>query len=175
MVLIILSLCIISCAIASAVYAKYVKDLDSNVNVNVIGYGDIEIEVVEKDDGTYSIKHDGGSDIPAYIRFAIVVNWKGAEGLWYIDPTDVECDVPDECAQLLSDGYYYCIYDGKPEIDVNEVISGIKVTTSSLPPIDGYEFHVQIIAEAIQCVPTSVVKNAWNAEFKNGSWVKLTP
>ena len=174
MVLILLIVCILSCAIASAVYAKYVKDLDSEVDVNIVGEGDLEIVVVKNADGSYTIKHDTNSKIPAYIRFAIMVSWEGTEGIWYIDPASVDYTVPN--AQLLSeDGYYYCVYDGRAEIDVETVLSGITVTTTATPPAEGYEFSVQIVAEAIQCMPQDVVETAWGARFVDGAWEKLTP
>ena len=168
MILVLLAACIISGAVASAVYAKYVKSIDSNVDVTIVGYGDLELEVVKKD-GSYTIQHGEGSNIPAYIRFAIIVNWKGADGLWYVDPSTVEYNVPN--AQLL-DGYYYCVYNGSAKISPGTVLDGITVTTEETAP-DGYdEFYVQIVAEAIQCVPADAVKNAWGVTFDGTNWVK---
>lgn len=175
MILVLLTLCIASGAAASAVYAKYVKSFDSEVGVNIVGYGDIEVVVEKQTDGlhtSYTIKHGGDSNIPAYIRFAIIVNWKGADGVWYVDPSDVEYNVPN--AQPL-DGYYYCVYDGSAKIDLGTEIEGITVTPTTAAPIEGYEFHVQILAEAIQCVPADAVKDAWGVTFDNGTWKKVTP
>jgi hypothetical protein len=171
--LLLLLVCVISCAVASAVYAKYVKDIDANVSMGITGSGDIEIEVVKQSDDTYTIQHGEGSRIPAYIRFAIVVNWKHkTEGtLWYINPSDLSYTVPN--ATLLSDGYYYGVKDGNAQIAVETVLGGIKVTTESTPPSDEYELNVQILAEAIQCVPEDAVKTAWDAAFEEGSWKKL--
>ena len=170
MVLLLLALCIISCAIASAVYAKYIKDHDSDVNVNIVGSVDLETTVVENSDGSYTIKHDTDSNISAYIRFTIVVNWKNEDGVWYISPSNVQYDVPN--AQLLGDGYYYAVCDGSAEIDVGTEITDIRVSTTMAPP-SGYELSVQIVAEAIQCVPADSVEDAWGVRFENGSWVKL--
>ena len=170
MILVLLAACIISGAVASAVYAKYVKSIDSNVDVSIVGYGDLELEVVKNGDGSYTIQHvEGSSNIPAYIRFAIIVNWKGTDGIWYVDPSDVEYNVPN--AQLL-DGYYYCVYNGSAEISPKTALNGITVTTTAEPPVDGYEFYVQIVAEAIQCVPADAVKDAWGVTFNGTDWVK---
>lgn len=173
MILVLLAACIISGAVASAVYAKYVKSIDSNVDVSIVGYGDLELEVVKKD-GSYTIQHGEGSNIPAYIRFAIIVSWKGTDGIWYVDPSDpeVEYNVPN--AQLLDDGYYYCVYNGSAEISPKTALNGITVTTTAEPPVDGYEFYVQIVAEAIQCVPADAVKDAWGVTFDGTNWVKST-
>lgn len=171
MILVLLTLCIASGAAASAVYAKYVKSFDSEVGVTIVGYGDIEIAVKKETNGSYTIKHGDDSNIPAYIRFAIIVNWKGADGVWYVDPSDVNYSVPN--AQLL-DGYYYCVHEGSAKIGLGTEIKDIVVTTTAAPPAEGYEFHVQILAEAIQCMPANAVEDAWGVKFDGTNWVKST-
>lgn len=178
--LVLLLLCTVSGVVANAVYAKYTKDIDTDVSVNVVGEGKIEI-AVSKNGDAYSIHHTSESKIPAYIRFTVVTNWKQKEGeaLWYKGPENVTVTVPGTVpgavpnAQEL-DGYYYCVVDGKAEIAVGTVISGITVTTTDSPP-SGYELDVQILAEAIQCMPASVVGTAWGVTFNDGVWEKVTP
>lgn len=170
--LVLLLLCTVSGVVANAVYAKYTKDIDTDVSVNVVGEGKIEI-AVSKNGDAYSIHHTSESKIPAYIRFTVVTNWKQKEGgaLWYEGPENVTITASN--AQPL-DGYYYCVVDGKAEIAINEVISGITVTTTDPIP-SGYELDVQILAEAIQCMPASVVGTAWGVTFNDGVWEKVTP
>ena len=173
--LVLLLLCTVSGVVANAVYAKYTKDIDTDVSVNVVGEGEIKIAVSKNGDGTYSIHNTSESKIPAYIRFTVVTNWKQKEGdaLWYQGPEDVTVTAPN--AQPLSDGYYYCVAtDGKAEIAINEVIEDIEVTTTDPTP-SGYELDVQILAEAIQCMPASVVGTAWGVTFNDGVWEKVTP
>ena len=107
--LVLLLLCTVSGVVANAVYAKYTKDIDTDVSVNVVGEGEIKIAVSKNGDGTYSIHNTSESKIPAYIRFTVVTNWKQKEGgaLWYQGPEDVTVTAPN--AQPLSDGYYYCV------------------------------------------------------------------
>ena len=172
--MLLLVVCLISCTVASAVYAKYVKNINADVTVDVVGNGDIEIEIVQNtEDDTYTIRHTSNSKIPGYIRFTIVVNWKHKTDatLWYISPSDVVCAVP--CAQKLGD-YYYGLAGGDAEIALEEALSGIKVTTTAVAP-DGYELDVQILAEAIQCMPVNVVESAWGVKFENGDWKKIAP
>ena len=180
--LVLLLLCTVSGVVANAVYAKYTTDLNTSVNVNVVGEGKVQIQVVKQvvkdDEWEYSISHTAESKIPAYIRFTVVTNWKQKEGdaLWYQGPENVTVTVPGTVpgaapnAQEL-DGYYYCVVDGKAEIAVGTVISGITVTTEDSPP-SGYELDVQILAEAIQCMPASVVGTAWGVTFNGTNWVK---
>ena len=174
MILVLLTLCIASGAAASAVYAKYVKSFDSEVGVNIVGYGDIEVVVEKLTDGShtsYTIKHGDDSNIPAYIRFAIIVSWKGTDGVWYVDPSDPDVTYSVPNAQLL-DGSYYCVYDGSAKIGLGTKIEGITVTTTADPPAEGYEFNVQILAEAIQCMPANAVEDAWGVTFDGTNWVK---
>lgn len=169
--LLLLILCAVSGVVVNAVYAKYVKDIDRPVDVAIVGEGNIKIAVSKNGNETYSIHHTSESKIPAYIRFAVVTNWKQKEGdaLWYTGPQSVT--VTSSNAQPLSDGYYYCVVEGKAEIAIDKVVSGITVTTEEVAP-DGYELEVKILAEAIQCMPASVVGTAWGVTFNGTNWVK---
>jgi hypothetical protein len=170
--LVLLLVCTVSCVVVSAVYAKYIKDVDKGIDMNVVSQGDVNIEVVEIGEGKYSIRHAEGSKIPAYIRFTVVVNWKNKNNgtLWYVSPSTVTVNA--DCAQKLSDGYYYCVVDRKAEIAVGKVLSGIQVTTTATKPGEEYELDVQILAEAIQCLPAGVVEEAWGATFDGTAWSK---
>lgn len=171
--LVLLSVCVLVCGVFSAVYAKYIKDIDNNVDITIIGEGKIELAVSKSTvDGAFQfqIAHTGNSRIPAYIRYAVVANWKDAGGnIWYVPPTSVTVTAPN--AQLL-DGYYYCVYNNKAEIELGTVLSGIQVTTTATAP-DGYTFHVQLLVEAIQCVPADVVTTTWGVKFQGENWVKV--
>lgn len=166
--LVLLSVCILVCGVFSAVYAKYIKDIDNDVVIDIVGEGDIELAVSKNtDDDTFQIAHHTDSRIPAYIRYAVVANWKDGEGnIWYTPPTSVT--VNNSHAQLL-DGYYYCVYEGKAEIELGTVLSGIQVEATGSAPA-GYTLHVQLLVEAIQCVPADVVEDAWGVTFQDGAW-----
>ena len=156
----------VSCAVAGAVYAKYVRDVDSDVGMQIVGEGDVELEVVDNGDGSYRIKHAEGSKIPAYVRFTVVVNWMDDEGnLFYTSPT--QYSVTAENCTTHSDGYRY--YNGVVAKD-----GGISVTVAlngGVTAPTGYpELDVQILAEAIQCVPSTAVGEAWGVVFENGAW-----
>ena len=175
---ILLVFCVLICGVFSAVYAKYIKDIDKEVSTNIVGAGEIQIGItksVDENTHTFEIKHVSGSRIPAYIRYAVVANWKNGKGdVWYVSPTSVSITIPAEGKFKVTqlDGYYYCIYEGKAEIALDTVLSGIEVTTTASAP-DGYTFHVQLLVEAIQCVPANVVTTAWGVKFQDGNWVKV--
>lgn len=169
--LLLLVACIATSSLTAALYAKYVTDVDKDVEINIVSDGKVQIEVVESE-GTYTIRHTANSKIPAYIRFTVVANWKSTTGddLWYLSPESVTITTP--CAQKVGE-YYYGVVEGKAEIAVGTVLSGITVTTTQTAP-DGYELDVRILAEAIQCMPTSVVKSAWGVTFNGTTWSKTS-
>ena len=175
---ILLVFCVLICGVFSAVYAKYIKDIDNEVSTNIVGAGEIQIGItnsVTENTHTFEIKHVTGSRIPAYIRYAVVANWKNGKGdVWYVSPTSVSITIPAEGEFKVTqlDGYYYCIYEDKAEIALDTVLSGIEVTTTASAS-DGYTFHVQLLVEAIQCVPAEVVTTAWGVKFQDGHWVKV--
>ena len=165
--LLLLLVCVVSCAIASAVYAKYVKDIDTDISMNISGEGNIDVEVVNAD-GKYTIRHTETSRISAYVRFAVVVNWTNDNKEVYHIFSSTDCIIdPPNCTKL-EDGYYY--YNGPLPLDAE--IKDIVVTLKNdvTPPSGFTNFNVQILVEAIQCVPEDAVKNAWGVSFENGAW-----
>lgn len=169
--LLLLSLCIITSAVASMIYAKYVDDKSNNAEIDITVDGKLVITVSpddRHDAGVYTITNDkdNGSTIPAYVRFAVIVNWQDGEGNLWAEPPVIDTNYTitvSDCTLL--NGYYY--YNGvrNPEeaitVAVNAVGSG-KV---------GYTLHVQIVAEGIQSVPLSVAESAWNATYNGSTWV----
>ena len=168
--LLLLMATIVICSATGAIYAKYVKNVDKDVVTSVVSNGEVEIEIVQNSEGEYAIRHTSNSKIPAYICFTVIANWKSTtdDAIWYLSPESVTVNAP--CAQLV-DGYYYCVADGKAEIALGTTLDGITVTTTESAPA-GYEFNVQILAEAIQCMPAGVVEDAWGVTFNGTTWIK---
>ena len=168
--LLLLSLCIMTSAVASMIYAKYVDDKSNNAEIDITVDGELVITVSpgSHDAGVYTITNDKtkGSTIPAYVRFAVIVNWQDGDGnLWAVPPVkDTNYTITVSDCTLLN-GYYY--YNGVRNpgeaitVTVNAVGSG-KV---------GYTLHVQIVAEGIQSVPLSVAESAWHATYNGSKWV----
>lgn len=173
--LLLLSLCIITSAVASLIYAKYVDDQSNNAEIDITVDGTLVITVSpgSHDTGVYTITNDSTSTIPAYVRFAVVVNWQDGEGnLWAIPPKATEYTITAEnCTLLLDDGYYY--YNG-----IRNPSEGFAVTverTDSAKAPNGYDnLHVQIVAEGIQSVPLSAAGNAWGYKYENNAWSVYT-
>lgn len=105
-------------------------------------------------------------DTEAYIRAAIVVTWKDAEGgnIYAVKPKEnvdytIELNVTDWV--LGSDGFFY----HKEPVAANQ---STKMLINRCSPIegknpDGYGLNVEILGSAIQSVPTSVVTSIWSS------------
>ena len=125
----------------------------------------VTCDVAEKfENGIKSgVKIKNTSDITAYIRAYIVVTWKDADGNVYgklpVANTDYTMTMgPNGWAQ--KDGYWYCNTAVASGANTPVLISNCEVKDNATIP-DGYKLSVEIIAEAIQSVPDTAVKEAW--------------
>ena len=166
--LLLLILCIATTSIVSVVYAKYVTDQTGNADVDVIAEGVLQVGIDDgsgnKTAGTYTIKNVDSSNIPAFIRAAVVVNWRDGDGnLWAIplvEGVNYTISSP-ECTKIGN--YYY--YNGTRNPN-----DGFNITVTAGTPKDGYVLDVKILAEGIQSLPTTAAKNAWGVEFNGTAW-----
>lgn len=98
-------------------------------------------------------------DVPAYIRAAIVVNWKDAdENVISADESDYSITMGSEWIQG-ADGYWYCkkpTYAGQPSpvLIVNCKPEAVK---------EGQHLCVDILAQGVQAEPTAAVRELWGA------------
>ena len=109
------------------------------------------------------------SDIPAYIRAYIVVTWKDADdaddnvyGKLPVEGTDYTMTMSSGTAwKKGSDGYYYYTSPVAADDTTGVLISSCTEKTEKAPA--GYRLSVEIIAEAIQSVPTTTVGDVWGS------------
>ncbi len=169
-----LSLCLVTGAVASAVYGKYVTDETDEASFDVVATPNLDLQVSESDDDDtdseykYTITNSSTSNIPTYVRFTVVVNWvqEGTEEIWFLPPVEgVDYEIKTPYTKV--GGYYY--YNG-------EVVPGFSfgVNVSQLKSKDGYTLQVSVLAESIQCVPATAVEDAWGVTFNGTNWVKST-
>lgn len=172
-VVLILILSITVCAVGGMVYAKYVADLHDRTDINITAVGQLNISVTGPADGAagaYTITNSNSeSNMPAYVRVAVVVNWQDANGnVWATPPVEgPDYTVAASNCTQLSDGYYYFNGMCKPG-------NNFSITINPETSKTGYTLHVQILAEGIQCVPASAAENAWGATFEGESWKKTS-
>ena len=132
---------------------------------NTFSPAHVTCTVEEKFDGAtkenVSIKNT--SDIPAYIRAYIVVTWKDSTGNVYgqkpVAGTDYKMSINTNKGWTQKDGYWYCntavASGGFTPVLIDSC------TSNNSAPNDNYNLSVEIIAEAIQSVPDTAVKEAW--------------
>lgn len=108
--------------------------------------------------------------IDAYIRAKVVVTWQndqkqisaeqpklGADYQILNIKGEVTNDLPADSGWVLRDGFYYWTSKVAPQDYTGYLIGTIKQVTKK----DGYNLHVEILAEAIQAEPIDAVMDAW--------------
>ena len=156
--------CILACAAVSGRLAWLISAPEPVVNEFTPGV--VTIEVDEKFDSTtksdVSIKNTG--NVPAYIRVALVPAWVDDEGNIAAKPASLklDCDITwgDDFNQFWfegTDGFYYCKTFIKPDEYTPILIKSCTVKDGE----HKYDFELQIIASAVQSLPTTTVEAVW--------------
>lgn len=127
-------------------------------------------------DGTFDVKND--SDVDAYIRAAIVVNWMDDNGnVRGIAPVATEVDIKVNTTDWWQDsntGYYYYKRLVSSEEVTEDLITSFGLGEGATVP-NGYQLSVEVVAEAIQAAGVSdsgespVYKLAWEISSITGS------
>lgn len=163
--------CILACAAVSGSLAWLISTPEPVVNTFTPGA--VTIQVDETFNGTTKsdvrIKNTG--DVPAYIRVALVPAWVDDEGNIAAKPASLELN--DDCNIAWgedgsgyeadwfkgSDGFYYCKTFINPGDSTPILIKSCTVKDGE----HEYDFELQIIASAVQSLPTSTVGTVWPA------------
>ena len=161
--------CILACAAVSGSLAWLISA--PGPVVNEFTPGEVTIQVDETFDGStksdVSIENTG--NVPAYIRVALIPAWVDDKGNIAAKPVSLELN--DDCNIawgkdgngyeadwfIGSDGFYYC----KTVINPGDYTP---ILIKSCTVKDGehkYDFELQIIASAVQSLPTSTVETVW--------------
>ena len=115
--------------------------------------GDVKSDVTIKNTG----------DTAAYIRAAIVVTWKDADGNIYagkpVAGSDYEISLNTTDWLLGSDGFYYCKSSVAPGASTAVLINSCSPVNGKTPA--GYGLNVEILGSAIQSVPVNAVVEKW--------------
>lgn len=124
--------------------------------------------IEEKFDGETKsdVKLKNLGDIDAYIRAAVVISWVSEDG------SKVSADVPTSADYTMAgpadgwvkstDGYYYYTSKVGADQSTKNLINSVKLEDGVTPP-EGYYFSVEILAQAIQADPASVVTSVWSS------------
>lgn len=162
--------CILACAAVSGSLAWLISTPGPVVNEFIPG--EVTIQVVETFDGTTKsnvrIKNTG--NVPAYIRVALVPAWVDDAGNIAAKPASLEqlysdCDIAwGEDGKGYeadwfkgTDGFYYCKTFINPQDSTPILIKSCTVKGEE----HEYDFELQVIASAVQSLPTTTVEAVW--------------
>ena len=160
--------CILACAAVSGSLAWLISTPEPVVNEFTPGAVTIQVDETFDDGHTtkqnVSIKNTG--NVPAYIRVALVPAWVDDEGNIAAKPASLElnddCDITwgDNFNQFWfegTDGFYYCKTVIEPDGSTPILIKSCTVKDGE----HEYDFELQVIASAVQSLPTSTVEAVW--------------
>lgn len=163
--------CILACAAVSGSLAWLTSTPGPVVNEFIPGEVTIQVDETFDDEHTtkqnVSIKNTG--NVPAYIRVALVPAWVDDEGNIAAKPASLELN--DDCNIawgkdgsgyeadwfIGSDGFYYCKTVIEPGASTPILIKSCTVKGEE----HEYDFELQVIASAVQSLPTSTVEKVW--------------
>lgn len=158
--------CILACAAVSGSLA-WLTSTPEQV-VNSFTPGEVTIQVDETFNGTtkqnVSIKNTG--NVPAYIRVALIPAWVDDEGNIAAEPASLDdCNITwgkdgngyEADWFIGTDGFYYCKTFINPDKSTPILIKSCTVKGEE----HEYDFELQIIASAVQSLPTSTVGEVW--------------
>ena len=152
--------CILACAAVSGSLAWLIST--PGPVVNEFTPGEVTIQVDETFNGTtkQNVRIKNTGNVPAYIRVALVPAWVDDEGNIAAKPASL-----DDCNITLgvdfwfegTDGFYYCKTVIEPDGSTPILIKSCTVKDGE----HKYDFELQIIASAVQSLPTPTVETVW--------------
>ena len=134
---------------------------------NTFSPAKVAVSIQEKMTNGDSVKEDvaikNDSDIPAWLRVAVVYSWQDEQGNTVAVPvTSADYTITgynDTDWEIKGDFYY-----SKSEVDPDAVLELFdSITLNATENASKYHLHVEILAEAIQGAGTSA-KDVWNQE-----------
>lgn len=139
-------------SVAVGVTVAYIADRTPEVE-NTFQPSYVACEVVKEGSNVYTVKNTGDTD--AYIRVAVVANWKNGNNV-YAQAPQFNVDLGDNWV-LGKDGYYYYTKSVAVGAQIPETLT---IDSNSTAPSDEYKLVVEVYASAIQA--TSAAVNQWS-------------
>ena len=138
----------------------------SHVSCAVVNNGTEKVfgELEANEISDVAIKNTGNT--PAYIRAAIIVTWKKADGTVYAQKPELGTNYSitrgGNASNWVpaSDGYYYC----PTVVNFGESTPPLMTSAAQIGAApEGYTLSIEIVASAIQATPSSVVVQQWSS------------
>lgn len=153
---------LLTCAVGSTV--AYLVDKTDSIT-NTFTPAEVTTEITEDFPGNVKnnvqVKNNGS--ISAYIRAAVVVTWQDDEGNVYavapVEDTDYTVTWKMDGWKKGTDGFYYHKSPVAAGASTGILFTDCKPVKGKAP--EGYHLSVEILAQAIQAEPTTVVESTW--------------
>lgn len=154
-------------------------DAETGIIKNIFGIPKIDTDITENIDGNVKeeVKITNNGDIDVYVRVAVVVTWKNANGIAPTSPiegTDYTCDWKYGNGQDWvkgNDGFYYYTKALSPNGVTPNLVENVK-QAANVP--EGYNLSVEIISQSIQAQPKDAVESAWDVSVNDDGTLKVT-
>ena len=168
-------LCIITAAVTSLVYGKYVSDEPLDGTVNIVGEGRVQLSVQDIGGGNYTVTNVDTATIPAYVRFTVVAVWVKEGMIWAtpaVEGVDYTVSVSNCTALKNSNGFTYHYYNG-PLYKTQ----GFPLEVTQVTSISGMYLRFQVIADGVQCLPADVAPTVWGVAYNESTnkWAAVAP
>ena len=171
--LLLASLALIVTAVIGTTMAYLVSDTPTVTNTFTPARVDSYVD--ERFNGTTkeNVKIKNTGDIEAYIRAKVVITWQNdqkqisaeqpklGEDYQILDTYGKVTNIlPANSGWVPYGDFYYWTSKVAPQASTGNLIDSIKQIAKK----DGYNLHVEILAEAIQAEPINAVKDAWKVD-----------
>lgn len=166
------ALVLLLCAAVGGTLAWITTQTNPVVNTFTPAHVTCRVDEDFSDGSKKNVKIENTSDIDAYIRAAIVVNWADASGNVSATPVaesdyTMSLNLANSGWVKGSDGYYYYTSPVKPGDKTGILITSCLPIANAAPA--GYDLQVTILAEAIQAAGetsngTKAVVDAWGVD-----------
>lgn len=130
-----------------------------------------KVEESIKDGIKSDVRIKNTSNINAYIRATVVINWVDKDGNIAaqkpVAGTDYTIKFPKDTKWFTGPGgYYYFPNPVASKASTAVLVDECTAVAGNAP--EGYSLSVEIIADAIQSVPDKAVREAWNVTVADG-------
>ncbi len=157
------------------VYALVSKQAEgSSDNDFTAGY--VSCQVIS--DGTsYTIQNTSNTE--AYIRAAVLVNWKKADGSYLAKPTNTTFTSESNWSHTTVTGtensyYYYTVKVPAQEYTTKLIVDSSTINANNTAPEAGATLEIKVVAEAIQATK-GTYSEAWQFTSSNGGITEERP
>lgn len=175
-ILMLVSLAVLLFALVGTTLAYLTTSTKPVVNTFTPTSVPIEIDENLKDSVKEYVKVKNTGNIDAYVRVAVVVTWKDAEGnvsaTVPVKGKDYDWQDGDVNWKVHTDGFYYYTQKVAAGGTTENLFTNCQLKTGVTPP-KGYNLSVEILAQSIQAVPVTAVQQAWGVTIANGSVTKI--